>query len=157
MKNVITYVIKNYWELYRKRYFKFPRSFIVKKSKSKTLQTLKKREYVSIVSTYMDVYFNELYYQDEPKYFFLGGLIEKLQGAKSVFKKRIIHPILLFWYQRPNILFFTDVKISKQNGTTNRIYKLDKKYKEERDIDILKNKTFIDEIIKNDLMFKNAI
>ena len=154
-KKKLTYSLNHYWNLYRMRFIGFPKKYLTKKSKANSTQTITKKEHKEIISKYMNVYFKELYFQDKPKYFPLGGLIEKIQGKKTLFKERIVHPILLLWYKRPDILFFTNIKLAKLNGSTNRIYKLDKDYKKNNDLDLLKSKTFIDELVINNEMFKN--
>ena len=151
----ITYSLKHYWALYRKRAIGFPKKYLSDKSKSHSTRTLTRIEHRQIISKYMNVYFNEFYFQDKPKYFPLGGLLEKIQGKKTIFKNRIVNPILLLWHNRPDILFFTNIKLAKQNGRTNRIYKLDKAYKENNDLDMLPGKSYIDELVINNEMFKN--
>lgn len=151
----ITYGLKHYWNLYRQRKIGFPKKYLSSKNKVYTTRTLTKGEHQQIISKYMDIYFNELYFQDKPKYFPLGGLIEKIQGKKSIFRNRIVHPILLLWHKRPDILFFANIRLAKQNGSTNRIYKLDQEFKKNNDLDMLKGKNYIDELVINNEMFKN--
>ena len=95
-----------------------------------------------IISTYLNVYFNEFYYEKKPKYFMLSG---KLMKAKSpphlvslengTFKE--LNGISWIWFDRPSETFHANVKLVKLKGSTSRVGKLDKKYKEENDLETL--------------------
>ena len=78
-----------------------------------------------------------------PKYFFLGGKILKARGPRSYFqnsnhKKAILsNSIVLLWYLRPDMSFFTSVCLLKLTGKGNRIPELDNLYRNNRDMNLL--------------------
>lgn len=112
-----------------------------------------------IISTYLDIYFNEFYYQKRPKYFMLSG---RLMKAKSI--KHIVHlengtfkesnGISWIWFNRPSEAFHSNVKMVKMKGSTSRVGRLDKKYKEDNDLETLETtKSVLDRLLKQRKFF----
>lgn len=95
------------------------------------------KEYVLIVSTYLKIYFNELYLNRKTMYFFLGGFMKvvtsynwtKMQ-RRGYHKEKTLHivdkPLILFWYMRPSTKMFYMVKLKKLTGKRNAIPKIEK-------------------------------
>lgn len=141
--------------LYPTSYFLFPT--FTKKQKL----PLEKSLFKKIVSTYLDIYFNEFYFQKKPKYFILSGELDKALGARKIInaKKGIfkeLNSVCWVWYLRPSIPFNSNIRLIKLKGSNSRVGKLDKQYCINNDIAILKpiNK-IMGEIIKNNKLFKN--
>lgn len=122
---------------------------------------LHKTLFRKIISTYLNVYFNEFYYSNKPKYFMLSGVLDKVKGSsiiinskKGIFKES--NSIGWIWYLRPSVSFVSNVRLIKLKGSTSRLNKLEKKYILNNDIALLSpiNKA-IAKIIKQNKLSKN--
>lgn len=95
-----------------------------------------------IIGKYLDIYFNEFYFEDRPKYFPLSGKLVKAKSSQyfvNTNRQRTStgRAIGWVWFQRPNIAYWGNVLIKKLNGSTNRVFALDKRYKADRDVELL--------------------
>jgi len=140
-KNVLR--LKYFYKLFVKRKRLFPSSYFLfpTYTRKKTLP-VEWPLFKNIVSTYLDVYFNEFYFDDTPKYFILSGKLQKGRGARNVINsKRGIfkesNSIGWIWFLRPSISFMSNVRLIKLKGKTSRVNKLDKKYCENKDVNVL--------------------
>lgn len=135
--------IKHFESLFLKRKKKYPVSYFhyPLNTRKKNI-SLPEGLFKKTISTYLNIYFGELYFHDTPKYFFLSGLIKKAKGSKVfVNSKRGINHfgrcITWIWYKRPSISYFSNIRFIKMNGSTNRVLKLDNEYKDSRDVELL--------------------
>lgn len=158
-KNVLS--ISYFYDLFAKRKYLFPTSYFLF-----PINTRKKKIpishflYKKIVQKYLDIYFNEFYFDDIPKYFMLSGLLQK---AKSISKIMSLQNgnfqqskgISWIWYQRPSIAYYSNIRLIKLKGSTNKLNKLDAQYKIDNDIDTLVSvKTVLDKIRQQHKFFK---
>ena len=153
--------IKYFYQLFAKRKYLFPTLYF-----PFPINTQKKKLSVSIIlyrkiiQKYLDIYFNEFYYKDQPKYFMLSGFIIKgrsrpftINLKNGNFKK--IKGIAWIWYERPSIAYYSNIKLVKLTGSTNRVDKLDKNYKAENDFELLAGtKNLLDRIKQEYKFFK---
>jgi len=137
--------IKYFYELFLKRKRLYPISYFLFpiKTRKKSIP-LPDKLFKNIISTYLDIYFKEFYFHDTPKYFPLSGLIKKTKGKRfyANMNRGIVNRgrgITWLWYFRPSIAFFSNIRLLKMNGSTNRVLALDKKYKENKDVELLPN------------------
>lgn len=105
-----------------------------------------KKLYKKIFILYMDVYMKDLYFRKNNMYFFLGGMMKKCRTAETTkiivrngiqsFSRKM-SSIGLVWYLRPSQLFHVFVDLKKQNGSTNKIFKIENIFKANHSIDLL--------------------
>ena len=100
--------------------------------------------YQKIFMEYLDIYFKEIYFLNGPSYFLYTGLLTKVKYRPRVIinrgiKKIISNSIGFMWYQRPSELFFLCTKLEKLTGSSNRIPKIEKIYKNNFDINLIVN------------------
>lgn len=134
------YGIKHFFEYFKKRKVKFPKTYFFNvKTRKKTLEvdfTLFKKT----IATYLDFYFQDFYQNEESQYFFLSGKLEKAR-CKGVYKNStetiLTQPVCWVWTDRPSFSFCQNVKLTKLAGSNGKVYKLDKKYKRNFDSGIL--------------------
>jgi len=161
--NKKTIGINYFYELFLKRKRLFPVSyfFFPLKTRKKKIP-LEKKLFKKIVKTYLNIYFNEFYYEDTPKYFMLSGMIKKTKGTKSIIRKKNkpateFNSVCWVWFFRPSITYFSNVRILKLRGTSGKLIKLDSDYKLRKDIHLLeKTNVVIRELKENNKMYKNA-
>lgn len=137
----------NYHEKLNNVYFRelFNKTKIPKKYKSlgrrMKEREISQKDYDSIISLYMDIFYNEVYFINKPSYFFLGGFIEKLRtkpGVRTIKSavdgiRPLAHaefPITLMW----DDLFFLNSKekqiyYNKMNGKRTRTLKIEQEWK----------------------------
>lgn len=147
-----------FYNLFLKRKRLYPvRYFLNQIDTRKYTIPLPKKKFKSIVSTYLDVYFGELYYENKPKYFLLSGMIVKTKSSTKFFNGEASRTINWIWYLRPSISYFANIKLIKLKGSTSRVWKLDKLFKKNNDIDIMQSTKLklVELKIKNKL-FKNV-
>jgi hypothetical protein len=116
--------------------------------------------YKKVVSTYLDIYFNEFYYINRPKYFPLSGKLKMAKG-KGFFRnnKTQLHhmsrSIVWIWYERPSFAYFANIRILKLKGSTSRVGKLDRNFKTDNDVELLQtHHKVLQELKYNDKFFK---
>lgn len=121
--------IDYFYKLYQKEKLRYePQLFDVKSvTNKKRNKKVDFKMFKTIVSTYLQVYFNELYYRFVPLYFPLGGkmmLTCLSERGVSLNKSRIGW----LWYLRPGMKFNAMCELKKANGTGTRVNKLDKQW-----------------------------
>jgi len=138
-------------KLYPTTWFLFP-TFTRKKN-----LPLDKKLFRKLIKTYLNIYFNEFYANDVPKYFPLSGELKKAKGFPINFKKSTFietNSICWIWYLRPSLSFFSNVKLIKLKGSSSRVGKLDKEYQKNKDVSLLKTvSNELKELITNDKIF----
>lgn len=141
--------IGHFYELFRlekRRYA--PSLFCVdKKVKRGKKQEVSLKLYKKIILEYLKMYFFDVYSNNRPIYFPLGGFMKKVTYpkwvrfmAKGKSEKRISggdNAIGLFWYQRPSPKMFYMVKLKKLTGSSNRLPVAEKFYLDNFNKDIL--------------------
>lgn len=154
--------LKYFYNLFVKRKRLYPSSYFlfVTNTRKKSLP-LERPLFKKIISTYLDIYFNEFYYEDKTKYFMLSGQLEKAKGSPIIInsKKGIFNEsnsIGWVWFLRPSIPFSSNLKLIKLKGSTSRVGKLEKKYCERNDFALLSpiNKVMA-RIVKHKKLFKD--
>lgn len=100
--------------------------------------------YQKILLEYLDIYFKEIYFIDGPSYFLYTGGFQKVKYRPRIIvnkgiKKMISSSIGFMWYQRPSELFFLCCMFKKLKGSTNRLPKIEKIYKNNFDINLIVN------------------
>lgn len=119
---------------------------LYKKEKRKRSFPLK--DFKLIISTFLKIYFYELYMDRVPKYFFLGGKMKIVIYEKWAKKQRVgkseekvfvksDNAFGLFWYDRLTPKLFFMVKIIKRTGSRTFIPKIEKTFKANHDKDLL--------------------
>lgn len=102
--------------------------------------------YKKIISEFLKIYFNELYFLKIPKYFFLGGQMKivtyapwsNIQKVNNKITNVITDRALgLFWYLRASKRMYHMVKLKKLTGSNGMIYKIEQKFKKINDKDLL--------------------
>lgn len=116
--------------------------------------------YKQILIQYFDIYFKEIYFFSGPSYFLYTGSLEKVRYSQKVLRNYkgsfIKKPTIGFmWYLRPSELFYFCCKIKKMIGSTNRIPKIEKLFKNSNDIELIVN--FDDAIRANNLRKNNFL
>lgn len=102
---------------------------------------ISQKDYDKIISLFVDIYYNELYFINKPSYFFLGGFMEKRRtrpgvrtmGAPVDGIRRTAHvefPITLSWTD----LFFLNpverqITYTKMTGKRTRSEKIEREWK----------------------------
>jgi hypothetical protein len=153
---------KYFYDLFLKRKRLYPSSYFMFVTKTRKKQLpLEKKLFKKIISTYLDIYFNEFYFEEKPKYFMLSGELDKALGARTAINSkkgifREINSIGWVWYLRPSIPFVSNIRLIKLKGSTSRVGKLEKKYCEKKDIAVLTPiNIFMAKIIELKKLFKN--
>lgn len=142
-------------KLYPTSYFFFP----LKTRKEKI--PLTKVFYKKIIQTYLDIYFNEFYSENKPKYFMLSGELIKVRGNSIIgdrkndtFKE--IKSIGWIWYFRPSLPYISNIKIIKLKGSTSRLNKIEKRYHLSNDIGTLRPcRKVYRELLETNKLFRN--
>jgi len=135
--------IKDIYKDYNESFW--TRDYDVSNKKKGKKTKLTYMQYRLIVKTFMQVYFNELYFSGKKRmYFFLTGIIELAKSVPRIHKRKetiIKKPVSVawIWYHRPTKHFSANVWILKMTGSTNIINKLDKKIKKLYDIGLLQD------------------
>lgn len=120
---------------------------IGEKTKKKRKKGVSFSLYKKIVLEYLKLYFFELYMNSNPEYFPLGGFVKKVLYSKwarfqsrGKTKKTLTvseGAIGLFWYMRPSIKMYYMVSLKKLTGSSNRIPKIEKIFKDNFNKDLL--------------------
>jgi len=145
----------------RKRLF-FPSMFLFPTNTRNKKIPVDFQLFKRIIQKYFEIYFNELYFNDTPKYFPLSGKIKKAKGSNFFVNskkkvRRLGRSLTWIWYDRPSISFCSNVKLIKLKGSTSRVGLLDKKYKEQKDIELLPSaNSALMELVNNNKMFRNG-
>jgi len=100
--------------------------------------------YEKILKEYLDIYFKEIYFFNGPSYFLYTGFLTKVKYRPRVIINRGIKKVIgstigFMWYQRPSELFFLCCKLKKLTGSSNRLPKIEKIYKNNFDINLIVN------------------
>jgi hypothetical protein len=100
--------------------------------------------YKQIFMEYLDIYFKEIYFLEGPSYFLYTGLLTKVKYQPRVIinrgiKKLVPASIGFMWYQRPSELFFICCKLKKLTGSSNKLPKIEKIYKNNFDVNLIVN------------------
>lgn len=146
----------NYFvELFIKSKRSFPISyFLFNTGSRKKMQTVSKKLFENIITTYLDVYFNEFYYHDKPKYFPLSGEIVKTAG-RAIPENKFERCLTWIWYLRPTETFFSNVRLGKLKGSYTKLDKLDRNYKIDHDIAVLPvYRTVLNDLRNNNKLYK---
>lgn len=93
----------------------------------------------TIIMTYFQIYFYELFFLKKPYYFFLGGLMriclippkKKTNKGKNIFFSK--PNVGIFWYNIPCRRLLESVKVKQLKGSTNRFPKLSNLWKQSND------------------------
>lgn len=121
---------------------------INKKTKAKRKRQVTLKEFRRIISTYLKIYFFELYLNRKTMYFFLGGFMKiviskswsRLQ-KRGFSKVQTLHnsdrAFLLYWYMRPTKKMYYMVKIKKLTGKHNVVPKIEKIFNDNYNKDLL--------------------
>lgn len=151
--NVEVFGLDYFYKNFENKYF--PKMLGEKKGRAKI--NVSKQLYQKILQEYFDIYFKEIYFIDGPSYFLYTGILTKVKYRPRVIinkgiKKIINSTIGFMWYQRPAELFFVCCKLLKQKGSTNRLPKIEKLYKNNFDINLIVN---FEEAIEEQRINKN--
>lgn len=100
--------------------------------------------YKQILMEYLDIYFKEIYFLEGPSYFLYTGALQKVKYRPRIIinkgiKKLISSSIGFMWYQRPSELFFLCCKLEKLTGSTNKLPKIEKVFKNNFDVNLIVN------------------
>lgn len=132
----IDYFYKKYQYRYPTSYFGDGKGLILKKKISKKL-------YKKILLEYLDIYFKEVYFKEDKVYFLYTGMFRLVLYSPRIIKrfvKRMVNPSIGFmWYQRPSHIFFRFVNLIRLTGSSNRIPKIEKTYKNNYDVNLIAN------------------
>ena len=112
-----------------------------------------------IVTTYLDIYFNELYHQNIPKYFPLSGKLQKAKG-KAVYRQknnvmRFGRGIIWLWYYRPSVAYISNIVLKKSNACKDKTYRLEQRFRIEHDVELLPHSVKLSkELLQTNKLFK---
>ena len=103
--------------------------------------------YKQIVNEYFDIYFKEIYHNNEKSYFLYTGTMEKILYSEKIMKhtnadgtptlRKAGQTVGIMWYERPSVLFHFGVKIKKISS--GRLSKIEKFFKSTTDINLIAN------------------
>lgn len=151
-----------FYNLFLKRKRVFPTSYFLFPTRTRKKElTVPKSLWLTIIQTYLKIYFNEFYFNDTPKYFPLSGLLMKVKGAGLFINKkkgtfRESRSLTWIWYDRPNIAYSSNVRLLKMAGGTSRVRKLDNNYRIDNDIELLTPcSVALDELRTTNKFFRN--
>lgn len=144
IKDFKLFDIRTFFEIFEKRKLKFKKSnFHYNLNTRKQNITVDKKLYNSIMKTYFSIYMNELYYYNQPKYFFLSGFLEKGKVKKffNVQYDKIGDSmgVGIVWFLRPSLSYLTNIKFRKYNSTYSYLRKIELRFKLHFDVNKLKN------------------
>lgn len=127
--------------LYLKRKKKFSKSLFynIEPTRLKTIE-VPRDLHKKLVTSYLDIYFSELFFRNRPKYFFLGGTVQKMAltpKSHSIDKLKRRSGLTLVWYRRPDMGIFFNVKLRKQSGQGKKMTRLEDRFKAEQGLDSL--------------------
>lgn len=128
--------IKDSYSLFKKKYWSSELGLPKKRGKIRMPYSI----YKKIISAFLRVYFEELYFSNKKYlYFFLGGDLKLVRQVPRLMtyggqNRMSGHAISFLWYNRANKDLWRFVKIKRMRGLSNIIPKLDAKYKEKKDI-----------------------
>lgn len=113
---------------------------------------------MALVTSYFDTYFEDFYSHNDAQYFPLSGALTKGKG-KGMYKNQktlnITDAVIWTWYLRPAMNYVLNLKIIKLTGSTSRLNKLEKKYKENFDAGLLPKVTdLLKELNTNDKLYR---
>jgi hypothetical protein len=133
--------VDHFFDMFSKEKRRYPPSFfcISKPSKLKRKKPIDHILYRKIILEYLKLYFFDFYLKKGALYFPLGGFLKKVLypkwsrfQARGSSKKQISGTegsIGLFWYMRPSSRMYYMVKIKKLTGSSNRLPKLESRFK----------------------------
>lgn len=133
--------VDHFFDLFNKEKRRYPPSFfcISKPSKLKRPKPIGHVLYKTIILEYLKIYFFNLYTNKGSMYFPLGGFLKKVvypkwsrMQSRGSSKKQLCEAdkaIGLFWYLRPSVRMYYMVKIKKLTGSSNRLPKLESRFK----------------------------
>jgi hypothetical protein len=133
-----------FFKLFKRRKLKYPKGyFFARKYRSEEV-AVEKSVFVNVISKYLDVFFEDFYSHNDDQYFPLSGKIMKVRG-KGIYKNKDSYleteSITWIWFLRPALNYVTNLKIHKLTGSTSRLDKFEKKYKEIFDVAVLPSAT----------------
>lgn len=141
--------VNHFHGLFEKEKRRYPPSFFNtdKKPRRKRKEGVSLKLFKKIILEYFKMYFFEFYMSQKAIYFPLGGFMKKVLYdkwtafmPKGKTEKRLVQSdgaIGLFWYRRPSRKMQYMVYLRKQQGSTNRITKMERVYKENFNKDLL--------------------
>ena len=133
--------VDHFYDIFHKEKRRYPPSFfcVSKPSKLKRKVPIDHILYKKIILEYLKQYFFDFYSTQKSIYFPLGGFMKKVvypkwrqYMSKGKGEKRLSGSegsIGLFWYQRPSSRMFYMVQIKKLTGSSNRLPKLEGRFK----------------------------
>lgn len=134
--------IDYFYDIFKKRKIKFPKGYFFARNYSPSHIYLRKPLFVSLISTYLDVYFRDFYSHNDVQYFPLSGKLMKVKGKgfyKNVNSSHTTDAINWIWFLRPALNYVTNLKIHKLTGSGSRLDRLEKEYKQYFDAGLLPN------------------
>lgn len=116
--------------------------------KHKRKKSISFSQYKLIISTYLRVFFKDLYLKNFISYFFLSGKIKIVTNSpwtnvqrrgnnKTAELHKTGKSLGLFWYLRPNQKIHNTIKLKKMTGKRNAIPMIEKIFNENYDKDLL--------------------
>lgn len=155
--------LKDFYELFLKRKIVFPTSYFHFRIKTrKRTIPLPRLLFKKIISNYLDIYFNDFYFQNKPMYFMLSGDLIKVRGAEIAINKKKgifseMKSIGWTWFNRPSLPYISNIKLIKLKGSTSRVGKLEKKYHMNNDYGLLTPMGVVHkQLLTDNKLFKNA-
>lgn len=148
----IDFKIDYFYEEFKKKRFKF---LSTKKKRGQEIVSF--AMYKRIISMYLKIYFNELFFIRKPHYFFFGGEIIVCKVSKFVNYSNVLIPnsITVLWYNRPLEFYINKFRMYLMNGKRNTIPKLKRKWMKENNVDelpLIKDK--LKEFFDNKIIFQ---
>jgi hypothetical protein len=145
--------IDEFFKLFEKRRTKYPKGYYLAEKHKKKNIPLDKPLFKSLVVSYFGFYFKDFYSKAEELYFPLSGKLMKTKG-KGFYKNKNscinTESVNMTWFERPALNYVRNIKLIKLSGSTSRLKKIEKEYKEMYDVGLLPatNKT-LQELSKN--------
>lgn len=118
--------------------------------------------YKHTIISYLDSYFEDLYNLKGDMYFPISGRIRLAKGSqffvnskrKTQYNSR---SIVWVWFQRPALAYFSNIRLIKMKGRGSKVDKLDKDYKENKDVELLPLVNYLlNELVTTKQLFKDA-
>ena len=127
-------------------------------SAKKSEQKITFSQYASIITTFLTIYFYEVFFIEKAYYFFLGGSFKRAKVTSFINNANVIIPetISAVWFDRPCKILNYRCRINYINGADKRITKIRHEFAENNTFEnIISVKAFQKQCIEQQIMISS--
>jgi len=149
-----------FYDIEKGRKAEYPSGYFFWLKPSRKKIRISKTLYRRIIGSYFKNYFSDFYSHKKVQYFPLSGKLYKVKGNLfySKGKERVIsESINWIWFLRPAMNYMSNIKITKTKGSNSLLGKLERKFRENFDVQGLRvTRALLVQLINNDKLYKEC-